>query len=107
MTAVIGHSQQKFKRGRSCLTNLISFYDKVIRPVDQEKPSNVIFLDFSRNFYTVFHSILLDKMYSMQLDKYTAWWVNNRLMGWTQRFIVDGVTEGWRPITSEAPQSSI
>lgn len=70
--AVIGHSQHKFKRGRSCLTNLISFYDKVIRPVDQEKPSNVIFLDFSRNFYTVFHSILLDKMYSMQLDKYTA-----------------------------------
>lgn len=26
---VIGHGQHRFTRGRSCLTNLISFYDKV------------------------------------------------------------------------------
>jgi len=29
--AVTGHSQHGFKRGKSCLTNLISFYDKVTR----------------------------------------------------------------------------
>lgn len=36
--AVIGHSQHKFMRGKPCLTNLSSFYDKVTHLVDQGKP---------------------------------------------------------------------
>ncbi|GAB0184565.1 mitochondrial enolase superfamily member 1 [Grus japonensis] len=33
--AVIGHSQHRFVRGRACLTNLVSFYNKVTHLVDQ------------------------------------------------------------------------
>ena len=33
--AVIGPSQHGFVKGRSCLTNLISYYDKITRIVDQ------------------------------------------------------------------------
>lgn len=35
---VIGHNQHRVMRGRSCLTNLISFYDKVTHLVEQGKP---------------------------------------------------------------------
>ncbi|GAB0185459.1 mitochondrial enolase superfamily member 1 [Grus japonensis] len=41
--AVIGHSQHGFVRGRACLTNLVSFYDKVTHLVDQGKPADVFF----------------------------------------------------------------
>lgn len=36
--------------GKSCLTHLIFFHDKVIHLVDQWKPAGVIFLDFSKSF---------------------------------------------------------
>ncbi|KAJ7409990.1 RNA-directed DNA polymerase from mobile element jockey-like protein [Pitangus sulphuratus] len=79
--AVIGHSQQGFMRGKSCFSNLISFYDKVTHLADQGKPADVIFLDFSKAFDTVSHRILLDKLSSKQMDKHTMWWVSNCLMG--------------------------
>ncbi|XP_065511830.1 uncharacterized protein LOC136001437 [Caloenas nicobarica] len=39
------------------------------------KPVNVTFLDFSKTFDTVSHSILLDKMSSIQLGKHTVQWL--------------------------------
>ncbi|KAK4828010.1 hypothetical protein QYF61_022787 [Mycteria americana] len=97
--AVIGHSQHGFMREKSCLTNLISFYDKVTHLVDQGKPVDVVVFDFSKAFDTVSHSILLDKMSNIQLDKSVIFWVNDWLMGWVQRVIVNGVTSGWWTVT--------
>ena len=59
--AVIGHSQHRFMRGKSCLTSLISFYDKATHLTDQGKPAEEIFLDFNKTFAIVSHSILLEK----------------------------------------------
>ncbi|PKU44746.1 rna-directed dna polymerase from mobile element jockey-like [Limosa lapponica baueri] len=55
---VIGPSQHGFLRGRSCLTNLISSYDKVTRLVDEGKAVDVVYLDFSKAFATVSHNDL-------------------------------------------------
>jgi len=41
---VISHSKHRFTRGKSCLTNLIPFYDKLIHLADQGKPVDVVFL---------------------------------------------------------------
>ena len=50
-------SQHVLTSGRSCLTNLISFYDKVTRLVEEGQAVNVVYLDFSKSFDTVPHNI--------------------------------------------------
>lgn len=59
--AVISHSQHRFTRGKSCLMNLISFYDGVTHLPEQWKPVDVIVWYFSRALDSVSHSILLDR----------------------------------------------
>lgn len=94
---VIGHNQYRFRRVKSCSMTLISFYDKVTHPVDQGKPVHVIFWDFSKTFNSVSHYILWEKVSRTQLSENIIQWVNNWLMGWTQRVTVNGVTPSWRP----------
>jgi len=43
-------SQHVFNKGRSCLTNLIYFCDKVTHLVDEGKAMDIVYLDFSKAF---------------------------------------------------------
>lgn len=61
--AVTSYSQHNFMRRKSCLSNLISSYDRVTHQADLGKPVHVIFSDLSKDFYIVWHRILLDKMF--------------------------------------------
>jgi len=55
---LIGDSQHGFRKGRSCLTNLLSFLDKITSYVDSGDNVDVVFLDFAKTFDKVPHKRL-------------------------------------------------
>src|ERR1043165_5737992 len=52
---IIKGSQHGFTRGRSCLTNLLEFFEEVYERIDEGKPVDVIYLDFAKAFDKVPH----------------------------------------------------
>jgi len=93
---------RRLLRTRSCLTNLISFYDKMTHSVDEGKAVDV-YLHFSKAFDTVSHRTLLEKLAAHGLDGCTLRWIKNWLNAWAQTVVVNGVKSSWQLVTRDVP----
>ena len=99
---VIKSSQHRFTKGKSCLTNLIAFYDDMTGGA-----VDAVYFNFSKAFDTVSHNILKDKLRKCALDDWSVRWIENWLNGRVQRVVISGAESSWRPVTIEDPQRSV
>jgi len=104
---LIHDSQHGFRKGRSCLTNLLTFLDKVTSYMDSGKDVDVVFLDFAKAFDKVPHQRLLQKLMSHGITGKLFHWIANWLTDRTQRVCINGSISDWIPVLSGVPQGSV
>ncbi|KAK4829000.1 LOW QUALITY PROTEIN: hypothetical protein QYF61_001756 [Mycteria americana] len=67
---IVRSSQHGFTKGKSCLTNLVTFYDEIPSLVG-ESSEYCLYLNFSDSFNTVSRKILIEKLLIHRLDEQT------------------------------------
>ena len=104
---LIHDSQHGFRKGRSCLTNLLTFLEKVTGDIDSGKNVDVVFLDFAKAFDKVPHQRLLQKLVSHGITGNLFHWISNWLSNRKQRVCINGSLSDWILVLSGVPQGSV
>ena len=65
---LICETQHGFRKNRSCLTNMLDFFEAVAGEVDRGEPVDVLYFDFRKAFDRVPHQRLLLKMNALGID---------------------------------------
>ena len=79
--SIINPNQHGFRKGKSCLTQLLAHYDELLQNALDGKETDVIYVDFAKAFDKIDHEILLRKL--------ALYGINGNLYKWLDNFLMD------------------
>ena len=100
-------SQHGFRKGRSCLTNLLEFFQTLSNEIDQGESLDVLYLDFRKAFDKVPHYRLGMKIRALGIGGDLGRWIENWLRGRKQKVVLNREESDWVEVTSGVPQGSV
>ena len=99
--------QHGFRRGRSCLSQLLAHHDRIITSLESNTMIDVVYLDFSKAFDKVDHGVLLHKLHNLGISGQLGLWVSAFLTNRTQYVAVNGALSSVSSVMSGVPQGSV
>ena len=87
---LLNPAQHTFRKGRSCLSQLLQHYQQVLNIMEHGDSADVIYLDFSKAFDKVDHKILIHKLSTVGIRGRLLSWIKSFLDSRTQIVTVDG-----------------
>ena len=104
---LLSSDQYGFCKGRSCTSQLLVTIEEWMRNLDNNVPTDAIFLDFAKAFDTVPHKRLLTKVKGYGVQGKVLNWVGDFLSKREQYVAINGKCSGRVPVSSGVPQGSV
>lgn len=105
--SLVRDSQHGFRKGRSCLTNLLDYMEEVTCLLDDDKPVDVIYLDFAKAFDKVPHCRLLKKVRAHGIRGKVISWIEDWLDNRVQCVVLNNSSSDRQLVLSGVPQGSV
>nr|VZH90273.1 unnamed protein product [Spirometra erinaceieuropaei] len=105
--SILQDFQHGFRRGRSCLSNLLACLEIWTRALEEGFEVDVVYIDFRKAFDTVPHQRLLHKLSDIGVRGDLLNWIRAFLVGWKQRVCIGDDMSEWVNVTSGVPRGSV
>ena len=100
-------SQHGFRSGHSCLSQLLSHYDRILEFLEDGANVDVIYLDFAKAFDKVDFGVTLKKLNAMGIRGKVGHWIYSFLTNRTQTVLVNRTRSRQAEVKSGVPQGSV
>ena len=96
-----------FRKGRSTLHSIVNLTDSLLSSINNRETCMAVFIDLTKAFDTINHSILIKKLEYLGIKGNLLLWITNYLHDRTQKTFANGSLSEALPITCGVPQGSI
>ena len=104
---LFNQTQHGFRIGRSCISQLLQQYDRILTIVEEGKNVDVVYIDFAKAFDKVDFKVLLEKVASLGIGGKVGRWLHTFLSNRTQRVMMNGKLSDPSAVLSGVPQGSV
>ena len=104
---LIKNSQHGFRTEKSCLSNLLEFYNNVTAWLDKSNCVDIVYLDFSKAFDKVSHLRLMVKLQSLGITGNGLKWIKMWLSDRKQCVVINSYCSEWKDASSGMSQVSV
>ena len=104
---IICRNQHGFRKGRSCLTQLLNHVNRIFLNFLHGNDTDCIYLDYAKAFDKVDHEILLKKVHHLGIQGKTHQWLQNYLENRSQTVVINGQKSRQAPVVSGVPQGTV
>ena len=99
--------QHGFRAGRSCLSQLIDHYDKVLNTMEQRGNVDVIYTDFAKAFDKCDHGVIAHKIKKIGITGKLGRWIHIFLTNRIQAVVVNQTKSSNSTVISSVPQGTV